>query len=93
MEKRLEAIFKGHVQGVGFRFTVQSLAGKFDIKGFVENLGDGNVQIVAEGEEQELSAFLLAVRNSNLKNYIRDFEVSWPAPTGEFTEFFVRSGG
>lgn len=93
MEKRLEVIFKGHVQGVGFRFTVENLSSKFDVTGFVENLHTGDVQIVAEGDEQELSAFLLAIRSSPLKSYIRDCEIDWKTPTGEFNEFFIRYGG
>ncbi len=93
MEKRLEAVFKGRVQGVGFRYTVDGLSKKFEVKGFVKNLPDGDVQVVAEGEETELSAFLLAIRNSNLKNYIRDFEIEWKSPTGEFNDFFISSGG
>ena len=93
MEKRLEAVFKGHVQGVGFRYSVEGLSQKFEVKGYVENLPGGDVQVVAEGEETELSAFLLAIRNSYLKNYIRDFEISWKTPTGEFKDFFIRHGG
>jgi len=93
VEKRLEAVFKGRVQGVGFRYSVENLSQKFEVKGFVENLPDGDAQVVAEGDETELSAFLLAIRNSHLKNYIRDFEIDWKAPTGEFNDFFIRSGG
>ena len=93
MEKRLEAIFKGRVQGVGFRYTVEGLSQKFDVTGFVENLKTGDVQLVAEGDEQELSAFLLAIRNSHLKTYIRDCEIEWTAPTGEFSDFFIRYSG
>ena len=93
MEKRLEAIFKGRGQGVGFRYSVENLSQKFEVKGFVENLRDEHVQVVAEGEETELSAFLLAIRNSHLKNYIRDCEIVWKIPTGEFKDFFIRYGG
>ena len=93
LDKRLEAIFEGQVQGVGFRFTADQLARKFKLTGFVENLPNGDVKLVAEGEEEELSAFLLAIRNSHLRSGIRDFEISWKPSTGEFKDFFVRYGG
>lgn len=48
---------KGRVQGVGFRYFVYSKAKTFDIKGYVENMDDGSVKVIAEGEENKLSAF------------------------------------
>ena len=54
--------FSGRVQGVGFRFTCQSLARGFEVAGFVRNLPDGRVELVAEGESNELDAFLASIR-------------------------------
>lgn len=48
---------KGAVQGVGFRYFVYSKAKAFDIKGYVENMDDGSVVVIAEGEENNLSSF------------------------------------
>jgi acylphosphatase len=47
---------------VGFRYTCRSLACGFDVDGYVRNLPDGRVELVAEGESGELGAFLAAVR-------------------------------
>jgi acylphosphatase len=48
---RYEVIFKGRVQGVGFRYMTQDYAQGLGLLGWVRNLADGSVQMVAEGEE------------------------------------------
>ena len=54
-------LYAGRVQGVGFRYTVQGIARGFPIAGYVRNLADGRVELVAEGEEPAVAAFLGAV--------------------------------
>ena len=66
--------FSGRVQGVGFRFTCQSLARGFEVAGHVRNLADGRVELVAEGEPIELDRFLAAIQ-LEMSPYIRDIEV------------------
>ena len=46
-EKRMQIFFSGTVQGVGFRFTAERLARRFPVTGFVRNLEDGRVEVVA----------------------------------------------
>lgn len=50
-------IFTGHVQGVGFRYTVRSIAKGRQVTGYVRNLPDGSVELVAQGEFPEINAF------------------------------------
>ena len=90
MQKRLTAYFSGTVQGVGFRYTAEHLSRKFEVMGFVRNLPDGRVEMVAEGEETILKDFLKAVRESSLSGYIREVEVDWGAAAGSFTRFGVK---
>ena len=54
-------LYAGEVQGVGFRYTTRSLAQGYAVAGFVRNLDDGQVELVAEGEPAELDRFLEAV--------------------------------
>ena len=54
MNKRLSVIFSGRVQGVGFRYEVCHVAAPLEVTGFVRNLWDGTVELVAEGNEGEL---------------------------------------
>ena len=55
--------FSGHVQGVGFRYSVLQVAKEFDVAGFVSNLADGRVQLEAEGNPAEVGAFIDAVQD------------------------------
>jgi acylphosphatase len=63
--------YEGHVQGVGFRFTVRHIAKGFDVTGWVRNLPDGRVELQATGDEEEVRAFLDQVAQSELHSLIR----------------------
>jgi acylphosphatase len=87
--KRMQVFFEGAVQGVGFRFTAERLARRFPVTGFVRNLEDGRVEVTAEGEEASLVEFLTAIRESGMKNYIRDVEARWTKAGGTFSRFSI----
>jgi acylphosphatase len=81
--------FAGQVQGVGFRFTTRNVAQGYDVKGFVQNLPDGDVLLVAEGDPGEVDRFLADLREK-MSGYIRQEKTDRSAPTGEFTDFRIR---
>jgi acylphosphatase len=56
-------VFSGRVQGVGFRMTTLRLATGFDVRGWVRNLDDGTVEVVAGGDPAELDRFRLAIES------------------------------
>ena len=87
--QRLHVLFSGRVQGVGFRYSVCHEAEPFDVTGFVRNLWDGDVELVAEGRESELIGFLRAIGASRLERNIVGKRVSWEKATGEFKQFEV----
>lgn len=88
-QERLSAFFSGHVQGVGFRFTVLEVAERFpSVSGVVRNLPDGRVEMQAEGAREELDNFLEAVRQ-RMRAYISDTAVSRRPATGEFSGFDI----
>ncbi|MEC9092477.1 MAG: acylphosphatase [Planctomycetota bacterium] len=89
MSQQLRAIFSGQVQGVGFRYKTLALSSHFAVKGYVQNLGNGTVELVAEGEKHELERFLLEVQqemNANLENTL----VNWHPATDRFQAFSIR---
>ena len=63
-----EVIYTGRVQGVGFRFNARQIAQRFSVTGFVRNLADGRVQLIAAGEAGEVERFLAAVAASMERN-------------------------
>ncbi|HWE36770.1 MAG TPA: acylphosphatase [Isosphaeraceae bacterium] len=76
---RRRAFYHGRVQGVGFRYTARRLAGGFEVAGFVRNLRDGRVELLAEGPGPEVAAFLDAIR-SEFGDKIRGVELLDEAP-------------
>lgn len=86
---RREVYFSGRVQGVGFRYTAVKVAAKLDVTGFVRNLPDGRVRLIAEGPQEAIDRLLQGIQNGMGGN-IRNTEISDAPPTGEFRDFGVR---
>jgi len=86
---RSTVYYTGRVQGVGFRYTTHSIARGYDVTGFVQNLADGRVEVVAEGEKSEINAFLGDVRE-RFSDFIRNEQCDVGAATGEFMGFDIR---
>ena len=76
-----ELYYAGRVQGIGFRYTARSLAGGFDVAGFVRNLPDGRVHLVVEGATAELDKFLDAVK-AEIGYYVKEIERNGAARVG-----------
>jgi len=82
-------LYSGDVQGVGFRYTVKSVASGFEVTGTVRNLSDGRVELVSEGTKDELEGFRKAIRESGLEHFIRKEEVVWSESRDEFRGFEI----
>ncbi len=89
--RQIQVFYSGHVQGVGFRYTVKSVASGFELTGTVRNLADGRVELVAEGAPDELEAFRAAIRESGLEHFIRNEDVSWSDAKTGFRGFEIIS--
>jgi acylphosphatase len=86
---RVTATYSGNVQGVGFRYTARSVAKGHAVSGYVRNLFDGSVELVAEGPADEVERFLEAV-GQEMGGYIRKTLRAESPATGEFEGFSVR---
>ena len=82
--------FTGRVQGVGFRFTATHMARGYSITGWVRNLPDGRVELLAEGEREEIDRYLLELGDRMAGNIRATERVEQPA-TGEFVGFVTVS--
>ena len=90
MKKRIHVFYSGRVQGVGFRMTAEDTARELGVVGWVKNLRDGRVELVAEAEEAALEQFLDAIRTGSMKNFIDQAEITWSSPSDTFDEFVIR---
>jgi acylphosphatase len=74
MIEEIHAQISGQVQGVGFRSLVSRYALKHSIKGFVQNLSDGRVEICAQGERSAIQEFFNEIRVNPGRAFIERFE-------------------
>jgi acylphosphatase len=81
--------YSGQVQGVGFRAAVREIARDFPVQGWVKNLKDGRVQLLVEGQPQDVMKFLTAVRERWKKNIDKEL-VEVTKPAGEYRKFTIR---
>jgi acylphosphatase len=81
--------YSGRVQGVGFRYTTRHLAQRYPVAGYVRNLPDGRVEVLAEGAAPQVEAFLAAVEQQ-MAPYIRSRTVQEEPPQG-YRGFVIRT--
>jgi acylphosphatase len=87
--QRLRILYSGRVQGVGFRYTVRTLATGFEVTGTVRNLPDGRVEVTAEGSRVELDGFREAIQDSELSHFIQQEQAEWSPAKNEFRGFEI----
>lgn len=89
-ELEVHVIASGRVQGVNFRYNVLTRALKLKLKGYVRNLSDGTVEILAQGPRGELEQLVEFVSNSPGYSIVTDVKVNWRKPTKTFDSFNIR---
>jgi acylphosphatase len=87
--ERVMNFYSGHVQGVGFRYSVKKVATGFEVTGTVRNLDDGRVELIAEGQKPELEEFLVAIRDSEVGRFIKNEQTNWSEAKNEFRGFEI----
>ena len=88
--KRAHVFYSGRVQGVGFRITAEEAARNLGVVGWVKNLRDGRVELVAEADQETLEQLLNDIRAGSMKNFITQVEVSWSSASETFDDFEIR---
>ncbi len=87
---RVRIIVKGRVQGVGYRFFTQRTALELGIRGYVRNLPDGTVEVVAEGSPEVIEKFIERLKEGPPLAIVEDMEIQEIPPDEEFETFEVR---
>ncbi len=81
--------YAGEVQGVGFRYTAMRLAGGFDVAGYVKNLPDGQVELLVEGDSEQVQAYLQALKD-RMGAYIQNVHQEVCPANGTLKGFDIR---
>jgi len=87
--KRAHLWIRGYVQGVNFRHYTRQQAGLLGVTGWVKNLPDGRVEVVAEGEEGAVQALVAWCQHGPPMAEVEEVEVRWEPYRGEFSRFAI----
>jgi len=88
--KTYELILSGRVQGVGFRYFVESIAGRFGINGFVKNTFDRKVEVVCQGEEEDLKKFVDEVKKGPSFSVVTDVKIEEIKDSKKYNIFEIK---
>ena len=83
-----KVVFKGHVQGVGFRYTIHRIAGRYDLTGYVKNLSDGTVETLLQGTAANIQSALDEIQDK-FGGYIRNTHVTDRMANPQYTDFRI----
>ena len=86
--KRVTLYISGNVQQVNYRSKVINIAEKYNIKGNVQNLSNGNVKVIAEGQEKDIERFIHDINIKNTLINVADIKKEYSTPTGEYESFY-----
>ena len=89
---KIKATVSGRIQNVGYRAKVIGIAKDFGLTGFVQNLDDGRVWIIAESKSDDFGKFLDAIWIKNTLIDVADIEVEHADATGDFVDFYKLVG-
>lgn len=88
-KKKFHAYISGQVQGVFYRWSTKNQAKKLGITGYVKNLRDGRVEVVAEGEEDKLNELIKFLYKGPKFAKVNDVDLSWESYKGEYSSFQI----
>lgn len=88
--KRIHATVSGRVQGVGFRYFVRNQASSLGLTGYVRNLENGDVEVVAEGPAEQVEALRQSLWKGPALSKVTDVDDTLSDATGEFGGFGLR---
>lgn len=86
---QFHAIVYGLVQGVSFRYYTQQTAIRLGIVGWVRNLSNGTVEVLAEGSKSTLEHFIAFLQQGPTHAVVENVELSWGTPSFQYKEFLV----
>jgi acylphosphatase len=92
MKARAHIVVSGRVQGVFFRDHTRKWAGSLGLTGWVRNIGDGRVEVLAEGEREKIESLIGRLEEGPPLAMVESVDVVWKEYTGEFPDFRIAWG-
>jgi len=89
MKSSAHIVISGMVQGVGFRYFVHHHASQLGLTGWVRNLSNGDVEIMAEGNREFVESLIVYARRGPRSAVVSNTDVTWKEPSGQFERFNV----
>jgi acylphosphatase len=89
MKARAHIFVSGRVQGVFFRDHTRRWAASLELTGWVKNLWDGRVEVLAEGEKESLEDLIARLKQGPSAASVEDVSVAWEEPRDEFDDFRI----
>ena len=89
MKKTVHLRITGHVQGVGLRYSVYQKATSLGITGYAENLYDGSVEVVAEGDEESIKEIIHFIKTGLRWARVDNVEERWLEYKGQYKDFRI----
>jgi acylphosphatase len=89
-DQQLHATVEGHVQGVGFRYFVLEVAQRLQLTGWVRNLVNGNVELIAEGNRPDLDKLYAALQSGSPSSHVTNVISEWLPAENTYTMFSIR---
>lgn len=88
--KTYKVVLFGRVQGVGFRYFVESIVSKYDISGYVRNTFDRKVEIVCQGEEEDLKQFIDEIKKGPAFSAVTDIKIEEIKDSKKYSIFDIK---
>ncbi|MBN1621770.1 MAG: acylphosphatase [Endomicrobiales bacterium] len=90
-DSRVHITVKGQVQGIGFRWFVQKTGKRFNLVGWVKNLPNGDVELEAEGQNEDINNFIESLKKDHPWASVRALETEWLKKTqNDYSSFEIR---
>ncbi len=90
MLRQIECIISGKVQGIGYRYFVYRKARRLGLVGTVENLPDGTVRVIAQGDESELKAYIEYLKRGTIFSRVDAVDEKWSSTEPTFADFQIK---
>jgi acylphosphatase len=88
--KTYGVLLSGRVQGVGFRYFVESIAGKYDICGYVRNTYNNKVEVICQGKEEDVKQFIEEIKRGPTFSVVNDVKIEEIKDSKKYNIFEIK---